>query len=113
MIPIRLSIKKQDFESLTAWLLQKDGLERQCFLEMGLNRQGHQLELLMHRVVVVPDHAYTFQNSHRVRPDDRFVVQAYQSFLKAGYWCTATCTHILSVPGQRSVAWTSLRAAPP
>lgn len=84
MKPIRLCIKKQDFESLTAWLLQKDGLERQCFLEMGLNRQENHLELFMHRVVVVPDDAYTLQNTYRVRPADRFVVQAYQSFLKAG-----------------------------
>jgi|TARA_Y100000031_G_scaffold22696_1_gene23815 molybdopterin/thiamine biosynthesis adenylyltransferase len=84
MKEIRLTIKEGDWRSLRRHLLQKDGLERQAFLELGHSETSKRIELFAHRVRAIIDNDYLLQKTCYVKPKERVVVEAYSSFMHSG-----------------------------
>jgi len=84
MKEITLTIKEIDWESLRRYLLRKDRLERQAFLELGLFESQDRIELFAHRLWPIADNDYVSQQSYYVRPQSKVVVDAYSSFCRSG-----------------------------
>ncbi len=105
MKDVVLTIVEEDWERLNRWLLQADGKERQCFLDMGLNKAGEGLELLVHRVLPIPDEDYSLQTRYFVKPKENAVLSAYASFSSSG---TLVHGHVHSHPFSQDASFSSV-----
>ena len=82
--PVRLTLKEADWVRLRERLLQKDGLERQAFLELGMRDDQTVYDLFLHRMRPLTDEDYVFQGPYRVRPTPEAVASAYNAYRESG-----------------------------
>jgi molybdopterin/thiamine biosynthesis adenylyltransferase len=92
---IGLTVKEEDWQLLREHLFKNDKLERQSFMELGLLDVDGEIELFLHKLLLVPDSEYVTQSAVQVMPSGRFTVDAYNSFAGAG---VAVHGHVHSHP---------------